>query len=47
MQKKIYVIGRRNPDTGQGIYELKGLVSRKKQLIPLLAELVVRCVNSY
>jgi manganese-dependent inorganic pyrophosphatase len=28
------------PITGQGIYELKEVVSRKKQLMPLLAELV-------
>ena len=30
------------PASAEGIYELKGVVSRKKQLLPLLAELAVR-----
>ena len=30
------------PITTDGLYELKGIVSRKKQLIPLLSELIVR-----
>jgi manganese-dependent inorganic pyrophosphatase len=33
------------PVTGQGIYVLKEVVSRKKQLIPLLAELVEKAVE--
>jgi manganese-dependent inorganic pyrophosphatase len=43
----LFVIGKKSftshinfPITAQGIYELKGVVSRKKQLIPLLMELV-------
>jgi manganese-dependent inorganic pyrophosphatase len=30
------------PVTAPGVYELKGVVSRKKQLMPLLAELIMR-----
>jgi len=33
------------PITAEGIYELKDVVSRKKQLTPLLSELVVRYVS--
>jgi len=29
------------PGVSQGVYELKGVVSRKKQLVPLLAELIL------
>jgi manganese-dependent inorganic pyrophosphatase len=33
------------PITEEGIYELKGIVSRKKQLVPLLSELAVRYIE--
>jgi manganese-dependent inorganic pyrophosphatase len=46
----LFVIGKKSftslikfPITGRGIYVLKEVVSRKKQLIPLLAELVEKC----
>jgi manganese-dependent inorganic pyrophosphatase len=34
------------PAAAEGIYELKGIVSRKKQLMPLLAELVEKYTGS-
>jgi manganese-dependent inorganic pyrophosphatase len=35
------------PVTAEGIYELKGVVSRKKQLTPLMSELVVQYAGKY
>jgi manganese-dependent inorganic pyrophosphatase len=48
----LFVAGKKNftnllnfPAAGQGIYMLKEVVSRKKQLMPLLAELVEKAAN--
>jgi manganese-dependent inorganic pyrophosphatase len=48
----LYITGDRSftglinfPVVTQGVYELKGIVSRKKQLIPLLAELISRSMG--
>ncbi|MCL1993720.1 MAG: putative manganese-dependent inorganic diphosphatase [Spirochaetes bacterium] len=34
------------PSVAEGIFELKGVVSRKKQLLPLLAEIVEKCADA-
>ena len=43
--EKLFMNNVNFPVTADGIYELKGIVSRKKQLTPLMSELVIRYVN--